>query len=87
MFTTYLLKNIGLQIKAILVSNFYSTDVKSINQRLYRLCGISRGCSECEKTKMWVLGHHKSNDLVVRVFSCRMMGLVYQNKLANIDAD
>lgn len=68
-----LLVKIWSKINAILISNLDMTDMQSINEVL-NCCRIAAWCGcQCNKSKVRILRHHPTNNLIVCVVPCSFM--------------
>lgn len=59
-----------------LSSDFYMTDVQSVNEGLDSFFVTARSSSQSQHSKVRVLCHHVTNDLVVSIIARGTMGLV-----------
>ena len=65
-----------LEIETMLITNFDMADVQCVNDSLDGLGLVSRCCSQCENTKMWIFSHEETNDLRICVVAAAFVSLI-----------
>lgn len=74
---TNLLVNICFQVKAVVVADLDMTDVKAVDELLYRVRIAPGRSGQSQEPEMRVFGHQKPDDLVIRIVTRGFMRFIY----------